>query len=141
MGRIWCWKTKRLGKIDNVVRSIFLASSEITGARKKFPIAPRNRCSSTLPESSTWPTHEPPFRFIANCSASSFEGTPLSSSKLTKDRLGVELIQQNSRHVQCAPHRLGKRAGDAHGIILLQARNGVGDFWRKHAVDRSAIIA
>src|SRR5205814_3861147 len=117
MGRIWCWKTKRLGKIDNVVRSIFLASIEITGTRKKFPIAPRKRCSSTLPESRTWPTHEPPFRFIANCAASSFEGTPLSSSKLIRDRLGAEFIERNSRQVQRAPNRIGKRAGHVHGII------------------------
>src|SRR5438034_10696522 len=99
---------------------------ETTGTRKKFPIAPRNRCSSTFPESSTWPTHDPPFRFIANCSASSFEATPLSSSKLIRDRVGAEFIKGNSRHVSCAAHGIGKRDGDAHGIILVQARNGAG---------------
>src|SRR5207302_940940 len=112
MGRIWCWKTKRLGKIDNVVRSIFLASIETTGTRKKFPIELRKRCSSTLPESSTWPTHEPPFRFNASCAASSRDGTPLSRSKLISDWLATELTG-SSRQMQCPSHGVGKRAGDA----------------------------
>src|SRR5437660_174557 len=64
---------------------IFFESLDTTGTRKKFPIAPRKRCSSTLPESSTWLTHEPPLRFVVNCAASSVEGTPLSSSKLIND--------------------------------------------------------
>src|SRR5438128_9286177 len=113
---------------------------ETTGTRKKFPIAPRKRCSSTLPESSTWLTHEPPLRFVANWAASSFEGTPLSSNKLIRDWLGAEFIQENSRHVQRAPHGIGKRAGDAHGIILLHPRDRIGHLCGKHAVNRAAII-
>src|SRR5207253_11176808 len=127
--------------MDNVERSIFFASMETTGTRKKFPTAPRNRCSSTLPESSTWPTHEPPFRFVASWIASSFEGTPLSSSKLIRDWLGAAFIQKNSRHMKCAPHRIVEHPGDAHGIVLLQPRNGIGHLWSKHAVNRAAIIA
>src|SRR6266487_5678599 len=137
---MWCWKTKRLGRVDNVSRSIFFASMETTGTRKKFPIALRNRCSSTLPESSTWPTHEPPFRFVANWTASSFEGTPLSSSKLIRDWLGAAFIQKNSRHMKRAPHRIVEHPGDVHGIVLLQPRDGVAYCWGKHAVDRPAII-
>src|SRR5207249_2339357 len=46
-----------------------------------------------------------------------------------------------SRHVQRSSHRIGERPGDAHGIILLQARDGFAYFWCKQAVDWAAIIA
>src|SRR5207247_11247550 len=83
----------RLGDIDHVRRSCCLAAIQPTGPWKKFPIAARKRCSSTLPESSTWPTQEPPLKFDASCAASSPDGTPLSSSKLISDWLAAELIQ------------------------------------------------
>jgi hypothetical protein len=43
--------------------------------------------------------------------------------------------------VQRSPHGSGKRTGHAHGIILLEPRNGVAHFWCEHAVDWSAIVA
>ena len=43
--------------------------------------------------------------------------------------------------MQHAPHRDGQRAGHALRIILLQSRDGLGDFDGVVAVDRSAIIA
>jgi len=46
-----------------------------------------------------------------------------------------------SGHVQRSPHRIGERARDAHGIILLKTRDGVGHLWGKYAVDGAAIIA
>src|ERR1043166_826599 len=45
---------------------MFFESIETTGTRKKFPIAPRKRCSSTFPESSTRLAQEPPLRFCAS---------------------------------------------------------------------------
>src|SRR5205814_7660833 len=98
---------------------------ETTGTRKKFPIAPRQRCSSTLPESSTWLTHEPPFKFVANWAASSCEETPLCSSKLIRDWLGAEFMQRNSGHVQRPPSSMCMRSGDCHRVDAFHAVNTV----------------
>src|SRR5207248_1839978 len=83
----------REGKIERVWRSIVLASSVTTGTRKKFPMAARNRCSSTLPESSTWVVQEPPLRFCASWAASSRDSTPPAIKRSTIDLLTAALIR------------------------------------------------
>src|SRR5437870_12612183 len=42
---------------------------------------------------------------------------------------------------QGSPDRIGKGAGHAHGIILLQEGDGVADLRGKNAVDRAAVVA
>src|SRR4029077_5600844 len=100
---------------------------------------PRSRFSSPLPESRTWLVQEPPFRFWASCTASSREGTPLASRRSMTDWLGAGFTR-SLWQMQRASHRNGERAGHAHGIIFLQARDGVRYSPRKHAVDRSAVV-
>src|SRR5436853_1411287 len=141
---MWCWKTKRIGKIDKVSRSIVFGSIEMTGTRKKFPITLRKRCSSTFPESSTCAVQEPPFMFCASWSASSREGTPLASKRSTTDWLAVRftaLVYPTLGQIQHTPDRNSQGASHALRVILLQTRNRVAYLIGKDAVDRAAIIA
>src|SRR6266567_6806021 len=50
-------------------------------------------------------------------------------------------VRKLSRHVQCSPHRIGKRACYAHRIILLKTRDRIGYLCRKYPVDRATIVA
>jgi hypothetical protein len=43
--------------------------------------------------------------------------------------------------MQCASDGIRERSSNAHGIIFLEACNGVAYFWSKYAVDGAAIIA
>lgn len=45
------------------------------------------------------------------------------------------------RHMQCPPHGIGERSCDAHGIILLEPRDGISHLWSKYAVNGAAVIA
>src|SRR5947208_8763188 len=45
-----------------------------------------------------------------------------------------------SGHVQRSPDRVGQRARDAYGIVLLKPRNCVGHFLGKYAVNGATII-
>src|SRR5205085_8511576 len=64
-------------------------------------IASRKRCSSTLPESSTWLVHEPPFKFEASCAASSGEDTPLANRRSIKDLLTAAFTRSSyARHAE-----------------------------------------
>src|SRR2546429_9481787 len=55
-------------------------------------MAARNRCSSTLPESSTWVVQEPPLRFCASWAASSRDSTPPAIKRSTIDLLTAAFI-------------------------------------------------
>ena len=101
------------------------ASIEMTGTLKKFPIASRNRCSSTLPESSTCAVHEPPFRFEASCSGFLRDGTPLASRRSMSDLLSGGIHSAALRQMQGSPNRNRERAGHAHRVILLHAGDRV----------------
>src|SRR5437660_10372862 len=104
-------------------------SIEINGTWKKFPITPRNRFSSTLPESSTWLVQEPPLRLEASCTASSREGTPLASKRSMTDWLAVGFTR-SSWQMKCLHHRKRECAVHAHVMIFLQARDGLRLFAR-----------
>src|SRR5438270_158509 len=105
-------------------------------------MAERNRCSSTLPESSTWVVQEPPLRFCASWAASSRDSTPPAIKRSTIDLLTAALIRYFSLgQMQCPTHRVGERATHPHRVIFLQACDGVADIVRKDAVNRAAIVS
>src|SRR5207247_11434208 len=87
----------------------------------------RNWFSSTLPESSTCPVHDPPFRPETSCAASSRQGTPLARSKSITELLTGAFIWI-SRQMQRASNRMGKSGGHAQGTVRLMVEKLVTDF-------------
>src|ERR1700751_3897208 len=93
-------------------------------------MAARNRCSSTLPESSTWVVQEPPLRFCASWAASSRDATPPAINRSMIDLLTAALISSPAdsalpslfslRQMQCPPDRFVQLTSYAHGLILLK---------------------
>src|SRR6476659_9215259 len=130
---------------------MLLASSVTTGTRKKFPMAVRNRCSSTLPESSTCVVQEPPLRFCASWAASSRDATPPAIKRSMIDLLTVALMSSPAdsalrspfslRQMQCPPDRSVQLTSYAHGIILLETGDSETYLVRKNAIDPTTIVS